>query len=294
MRSYLPAFDLRVAGDASTKRCALLARAGAPLASVRRRHRPDGRCSRPAQLPHTQLRRPLELARLRGIDCPTATVAIGALTTYTDVLASDAPARASSRCSARRPRETGGIATQNRGTLGGNIANASPAADTPPALLVYDAELELVSARGTRRVPYATFHTGYKKMDLAPDELIARSALPRPALVAASYYRKVGTRRAQAISKVCFAGALEMEDGVVTDVRLAFGSVAPTCLRARGAEDAVRGRPLNAQTRAAARAALAGDIAPIDDMRSSSRYRATVAANVMEAFLSDAPPPELC
>src|SRR6185295_2626744 len=102
----------------------------------------------------------------------------------------------------RAAAETGGVATQNRGTIGGNIANASPAADTPPALLVYDAELELASIRGTRRVAYDRFHTGYKKMDLAPDELITRIHLNKRAAPWLDYYRKVGTRRAQAISKV--------------------------------------------------------------------------------------------
>ena len=110
----------------------------------------------------------------------------------------------------RRRRETGGIATQNRGTLGGNIANASPAADSPPALLVYDAELEL--ALGPRRragCRTRTFHTGYKTMDLAADELIVSVRLPRGRRWTRQHYRKVGTRRAQAISKVCFAGALD-------------------------------------------------------------------------------------
>src|SRR4029450_9893604 len=97
----------------------------------------------------------------------------------------------------RAAADTGGVANQNRGTIGGNIANASPAADTPPALLVYDAELELASARGPRRVPYDRFHTDYKKMDLAADELIVRVHLPKRTSAWRQYYRKVGTRRAQ-------------------------------------------------------------------------------------------------
>ena len=226
-------------------------------------------------------------------------VSIGALTTYTEI-------RNSTRLTARYPmlplaaRETGGLATQNRGTIGGNIANASPAADTPPALLVYDAKLEIVSSTGTRRVPYASFHRGYKKIDLAPGELIARIHLPSrnssPSVPVASafrrkedawrdYYRKVGTRRAQAISKVCFAGSILMEDGEVKDVRIALGSVAPTVVRAAATEAALRGQRLDANTVAAAERALLAEIAPIDDIRSTARYRTRVAANLLREFL---------
>ena len=130
----------------------------------------------------------------------------------------------------QRQRETGGIATQNRGTLGGNIANASPAADTPPALLVYDAALELISVRGARRVPYDRFHTGYKVMDLARrrDHREHHAAARHESGASIEMYRKVGTRQAQAISKVCFAAAAALEGGVVRDVRIACGSVGPS------------------------------------------------------------------
>ena len=134
-------------------------------------------------------------------------IAIGALTTYADVLRQPV-LRADVRCSVAAAAETGGVATQNRGTIGGNIANASPAADTPPALLVYDAELELVSvARDRAASPTTGFTLGYKTMDLAPDELIRAIRLPRGRGGWHPTYRKVGTRRAQAISKVCFAAA---------------------------------------------------------------------------------------
>ena len=148
-----------------------------------------------------------KLAELRGIEERADAVVMGALTTYTDVLR-HAVLQRDFPLLCRAAEETGGVATQNRGTIGGNIANASPAADTPPALLVYDAELELVSPRGTRRIGYDRFHLGYKKMDLAPDELIARIMLPKRAARWAQYYRKVGTRRAQAISKVCLAATV--------------------------------------------------------------------------------------
>jgi len=184
---------------------------------------------------------------LLGIEYGAEGVAIGAMTSYTEIrnsqeLATDYPLLGMAAA------ETGGVATQNRGTIGGNIANASPAADTPPALIVYDASLELISARGTRRVRYDEFHHGYKKMDLKPGEIIARVHMPpRPivrqkpdAVSWRDYYRKVGTRRAQAISKVCFAGSLQMDAGVVKEVRIALGSIAPTVIRARRTEDALR------------------------------------------------------
>src|SRR5215207_10060701 len=166
------------------------------------------------------------LQELRGVTEADGVVRVGALTTYTDVRRSELLGRLFPMLG-QAARETGGIAIQNRGTVGGNIANASPAADTPPALLAYGAEVELVSAAGTRRVPYAGFHTGYKRTVMRADELIAAVLLPRPAEGARHFYRKVGTRRAQAISKVCFAALAEGEGGALGEVRIALGSVAP-------------------------------------------------------------------
>ena len=284
MRSYVPAYDLRVPGSLD-EALALLAEPGHPW-------RPFAggtdvmvllEAGKLAAHPVRQLVGPrsahgILVDRGRGRRC-------GALTTYSEIRAHDVLA-AEFPLLVAAARETGGIATQNRGTLGGNIANASPAADTPPALLVYDASLDLISSRGTRQVPYAAFHTGYKTMDLRADELIAAVRLPRARTVDAQHYRKVGTRRAQAISKVCFAGALEVHDGVVTDARLALGSMAPVSLRATGAEAAVLGRRLDPDTIAAAEAALTRDIAPIDDVRSTATYRRVVAMNLLKGFLS--------
>ena len=224
-------------------------------------------------------------AELRAIEETSDGVVIGALTTYTDILRSDLVRRKYGML-AIAASETGGVPTQNRGTIGGNIANASPAADTPPALLAYDATLELMSASGSRRLPYADFHRGYRRMDLGPDELIARIHLPRRASGWRDYYRKVGTRRAQAISKVCFAGAIRMDGTTIADVRIALGSVAPTVIRARGTEAALRNRPVTAESIASAERSLASEIAPIDDLRSTARYRTRVACNLMRAFLS--------
>jgi CO/xanthine dehydrogenase FAD-binding subunit len=224
------------------------------------------------------------LSELRALEASDTTLSIGALTTYTDLLNSPL-VRAEFPLLCEAAAQTGGVATQNRGTVGGNIANASPAADTPPALLVYDAELELRSRRGTRRVPYARFHTGYKTMDLAPDEIIARILLPRNRHGWTAAYRKVGTRRAQAIAKVCFAAAARLRGSDVEDVRIAFGSVAPTVVRASATEAVIRGRGLTPTTAVAAVDALATDIAPIDDIRSTARYRAFVARQLLLDFL---------
>ena len=232
---------------------------------------------------------------LRGVEAgASGGAAIGALTTYTEIhrsalLARDYPLLAMAA------RDTGGVATQNRGTIGGNIANGSPAADTPPVLLVYDAELELLSAAGARRVPYLGFHRGYKKVDLREGEIIARVVLPPKGesylankAGRREYFRKVGTRRAQAISKVCFAGLLHVDAGAIQDVRIALGSVAPTVIRALATEDALRGQPLDAGTIAAAERTILSEIAPIDDIRSTARYRTRVAANLLREFLAGA------
>ncbi|HEY1404426.1 MAG TPA: FAD binding domain-containing protein, partial [Pyrinomonadaceae bacterium] len=166
------------------------------------------------------------LPELQGIKVTPLEVTLGALTTYTQIQRDETMQREFPLlCAAAR--ETGGIAIQNRGTLGGNVVNASPAADSPPALIVYDAVLEFVSTRGTRRLPYHSFHTGYKQMDMRADELLSRIVLPRTTRDLKTYYRKVGTRKAQAISKICFAaGARLGSDGRIKDARLGLGSVA--------------------------------------------------------------------
>jgi CO/xanthine dehydrogenase FAD-binding subunit len=231
------------------------------------------------KLAHTRWVDLWSLDELRGIEVRDHEIALGALTTYTDVRRHPvASVELPLLCQAAR--ETGGIAIQNRGTLGGNIANASPAADSPPALLAYDAEVELVSSRGMRRVPYATFHTGYKKTVAVAGELVARVFVPRAER--ASLYRKVGPRRAQAISKVCFAGCVERRDGRVVAAGIALGGVAPVPLRVPAVERAIVARePLDEVLRA-----LDGAIVPIDDIRSSARYRRRVAGNMLREFLA--------
>jgi CO/xanthine dehydrogenase FAD-binding subunit len=226
------------------------------------------------KLEHRKLINIWGLAELRGIRVTPDSITLGALTTYTDVLRHPMLSREFPLL-ADAASLTGAVATQNRGTLGGNIVNASPAADSPPALLVYDAELELVSPRGTRTLPYREFHTFYKRMRMETDELLSAIRLPRRGSEYDAVYRKVGTRKAQAISKVCFAGLRDRGTG---EVRIALGSVAPIPLRCVQTEAAIRDG-------GDATAALAAEIAPIDDMRSTLAYRLRVAQNLLREFL---------
>ncbi|HET8780968.1 MAG TPA: xanthine dehydrogenase family protein subunit M [Pyrinomonadaceae bacterium] len=225
------------------------------------------------------------LAELRGIEVDDDHVSLGALTTYTDVQAHPV-VRNEFPMLCQAASETGGLAIQNRGTLGGNIVNASPAADSPPALLAYDAELELVSTQGSRRLAYQGFHTGYKQMRIRPDELLTRIRLPRNTAGATHYYRKVGTRKAQAISKVCFAAVGRKNNGHIDDVRLAVGSVAPIVVRCAQTENALKGQKPDTATVKSAQASFLREISPIDDIRSTANYRLQVASNLLADFVA--------
>ncbi|MEP6568768.1 MAG: xanthine dehydrogenase family protein subunit M [Acidobacteriota bacterium] len=236
------------------------------------------------KLPHKNYLNIWNLAALRGIEVSTEHIALGALTTYTEVQAHEV-LREEFPMLCQAASETGGLAIQNRGTLGGNIVNASPAADSPPALLAYNAELELLSVRGSRWVPYQTFHTGYKQTVMQPDELLARVRLPRLGRELAHYYRKVGTRKAQAISKICLAATARFAEGTLDHVRIAFGSVAPIPLRCRNTEAVLEGTLLNDSAIAKGRAELSREIVPIDDIRSTRDYRLRVSLNLLENFL---------
>jgi CO/xanthine dehydrogenase FAD-binding subunit len=235
------------------------------------------------KLPHRKFVSIWKFPELRQIEAKPESLAIGALTTYAEIQRNEI-LQHEFPLLCRAASETGSVATQNRGTLGGNIANASPAADSPPALFVYDAEIELISAKGTRRLPYRDFHTGYKKMQMRDDELIWRIHLNRASNWRKEYYRKVGTRRAQAISKICFAAAANVERGYINDVRIALGSVAPTVLRATGTENTLRGEKLSSGLLTAAQTTLGREISPIDDMRSTAAYRRRVAQNLLSEF----------
>ena len=173
-------------------------------------------------------------------------------------------------------REVGGMQIQNRGTLGGNIANASPAGDTLPVLAAANAKVVLRSTQGERSVPFESFYTGYRASVRQPDELIV--AIEFPAIDGRQWWRKVGTRRAQAISKVMIAGVRGA--GRSAEVRVAFGSVGPTVILAKNAAAVLAA----GGTIGAARAELMKEIAPIDDVRSTREYRARVAANLLAEF----------
>lgn len=177
---------------------------------------------------------------------------------------------------------TGSIANQNRGTLGGNIANASPAADSSPVLLVYEAQLKLVSTKGDRWLPYSQFHLGYKSTALKNGELIAALRIPKTSLNMSHYGRKVGTRRAQAISKISFAAVADKESRMF---RIAVGSVAPVPLRCFNTELFLAAEKLTPSVIAQAKALVRAEISPISDIRSTADYRAMVTENLLGEFL---------
>src|SRR5580693_4123168 len=196
------------------------------------------------KLPARKLVSIWNLPELRRIDVTADEIRIGAGCTYSDLRRHDLIGREFPLL-ASAAQWTGGIANQNRGTIGGNIVNASPAADSLPALLVYDAELVLISARGERRVPYANFHIGYRKTQLASGELIRAVCLKKQFSGYYAHARKVGARNAQAISKVCLAALGHLSDSAVDDLRLAVGSVAPVPMRLTETERIVKGNRID-------------------------------------------------
>jgi CO/xanthine dehydrogenase FAD-binding subunit len=217
------------------------------------------------------------LAPLRRIALIGDTLSIGALATYTAM-------RRSRHVRARLPmlvqasEEVGGVQIQNRGTLGGNVANGSPAGDTLPVLAATDAVVVLRSAAGERRVPFADYYTGYRASVRRPDELIL--AIEVPPVEGAQWFRKVGTRAAQAISKVVMAAVRGDRP------RIAIGSVAPVVVRLARTEAALAsGAGLDAAVRT-----LEGEISPIDDLRSTADYRRRVAGNLLRRFWADTGP----
>ncbi len=211
-------------------------------------------------------------------------VSIGAAATFLE-LRRQATIQSDFPLLARAAGWIGSIANQSRATLGGNVVNGSPAADSSPALLVYDAEVEAISVRGSRRLPYSEFHTGYKRNVLAADELLYAIHLPRRFTEHRQYLRKVGTRRAMAIAKVALAASARLERGTIREIRLGAASLAPFPTRLRRTEEVLLGQAPMEETRRAARSALLAEIAPIDDIRSNAIYRRRVAANLLEEFL---------
>lgn len=228
------------------------------------------------------------LRELRFIRVDTDMIHVGAGTTFTDIRRNDTIA-AELPLLVRAASWTGAIANQNRGTIGGNICNASPAADTPPALLAYDASVTLLSVRRERTIPYAAFHLGYKRTALDPDEILYSVNIPRACTGWKQYIRKVGTRNAQAISKTAIAAIAKVQANRIDDIRIGAASLADRPLRCAGAEAALRGRSIGTEaledTVRAGRAALARESKPIDDIRSTAMYRSAVAENLLEEFV---------
>jgi CO/xanthine dehydrogenase FAD-binding subunit len=228
-------------------------------------------------LPATRFLDLSRLSPLRRIREQGDVLSIGALATYTDIIRSRLVRRRLPMLVAAA-REIGGLQIQNRGTIGGNVANASPAGDALPVLAAAEAVVVLASVDGERRVPFTAFYTGYRKSVMRPDELIV--ALEVPPVRGVQWFRKVGTRAAQAISKVVMA-AVRGEHP-----RIALGSVAPTVVRLPKTEAALAaGVPIESAKRT-----LAEEIHPIDDVRSTAEYRRRVAANLLARFWADTAP----
>jgi len=227
-----------------------------------------------------------QLDELRGIKLDNGWLVLGALTTYTGI-------RGSELCDQHLPALVDAAATigaaqiQNRGTLGGNIANASPAGDTLPVLLATDAQIVLGSAAGERAVAAASFWTGYRQTARRPDELVLRVAIPLPRGRHVRF-RKVGTRRAQAISKVIICLSWREDAGVWRDVRVGLGSVAATPIRATQTERVLEGAAPRRETADHAAATIAAEIHPIDDVRSTAEYRRIVTARILHRLLREA------
>jgi len=221
---------------------------------------------------------------LRGIEDQGDALRIGALTTYTQLIKSELIQKHAPSLIAAS-RTIGAIQIQNRGTIGGNVVNASPAGDSLPVLAAYDAEVELGGARGTRRVPFNQFYTGYRRTVLEPDELVLAVRLPKLKQGEGDFFWKVGTRRAQAISKTVMAVRARIEDRRIDSISIAVGSVAPTVVRAFGTEKLLTGSVVDKTLIKQAGEMIAREITPITDLRSTERYRRVVSGNVLVKFL---------
>ncbi|HEX3553543.1 MAG TPA: FAD binding domain-containing protein [Thermoanaerobaculia bacterium] len=214
----------------------------------------------------------LGVPELRGIQEVEGGLEIGATTSFSEIRRS-AAVRAAFPALAAAASLVGGWQIQNRATLGGNMANASPAGDSLPVLLALEAIVVAAGAGGLREIPYTAFHTGYRRTALRPGEIVARVRLPYLPQGSVQTFRKVGTREAQAISKVVVALAGRVAGGRIAELRLAAGSVAATPVRLRGAEEAVRGLPPGPAAADLAGREAAREVTPIDDVRSTADYR---------------------
>lgn len=223
---------------------------------------------------------------LKGIYLEGDRLRIGAASTYLEMQRSSAVHERAPLID-RMARDIGALQIQARGTLGGNIATASPAADGVAALAAYDAELIVQSVRGQRRIPFAELQTGYKSSTRAPDEIIVAIEIDLPKAGSAWTWRKIGARKAQAISKVALAGIAELQDGRVKRFGLGMASVAPVTARLQNTRDLVLSRPLSELSASDVDEAVSKDISPIDDVRSTRAYRIHCAKAATRSFLRE-------
>lgn len=227
------------------------------------------------------------IGELREIRDDDVFVDIGALATHSLIASSEAVQRFLPPLAAAC-KTIGATQIQNRGTIGGNIMNASPAGDTLPVLLACDAELLAQNLTGERWIAARDFFTGYRKTALAPNELLTRIRFPKiPADETARFY-KVGTRRAQTISKVAMCVKAKIYHGGIEHISIAFGSVAPTVLRASGTEALLKGKAINSSLIEKARHSIEDEVHPIDDVRSTADYRRHVCGSLLVKFLREA------
>ena len=225
------------------------------------------------------------LPELRGIREEVTQFRIGALTSWTDI--AEAPLPAQFYCLQAAAREVGGRQIQNRGTIGGNLCNASPAADGVPALLALGAEIELVSRGGKRRLPLSDFILGPRKIALRPDEIASAILIPKPKGAAHSSFVKLGARKYLVISIVMAAGYLDVVGSRIVEARIAVGSCSPVAQRLPALEAALKGEVAIANLARLAKPEHLAPLAPIDDVRASADYRAEAALVVVRRLLSE-------
>lgn len=281
MRSYLPEFQLTQAASLQHALEALNSSTARPIAGGT-----DIMVLLDAgKLPPGNFIDITTIESLKNIEDDGDYIYIGALNTFTDI-------RENHLCQQYFPmmceagRWSGARAIQNRGTIGGNICNASPAGDTPPALLCYDAEIELSSVDGIRWINYDKFHLDYKKLEKKPNELLTRVRIKKTNPDRFELYQKVGTRLAQAISKICFAGLIEFDgEKKVQKIRLSWGAMGPYVLRSFQTEDVIIGNKIDDALISLAEKELSQELAPIGDIRSTAGYRKKVAINLLKHFL---------
>jgi CO/xanthine dehydrogenase FAD-binding subunit len=224
------------------------------------------------------------VGEIRGISMEKEHIRIGGLTTWTDVIRSPLP-----RCFdglKAAAREVGSVQIQNRGTVAGNLCNASPAADGVPPLLALDAEVELVSAKGKRRMPLESFLAGNRKTARQADEVLAAVLVPRTMENAASVFLKLGARRYLVISISMVAVVLQADrNGRVAEAHIAVGSCSAKAQRFDALEEHLVGMPAKAGIGAAIREEHLKTLAPIDDVRATADYRRDASLTLVRRAL---------